>query len=496
MTRTRICLYILILAPLVLYWQTIFHDFGLRDDYSHLRESKEEPSELVKFTASHGRPLYGALLETSFASVAAEGVDGLKWLRLSSVLLLTLLALALWRQLYQSGWTEIEAAVIGLGIVLLPAAQVVTSWSVCWPHVLALLLAVAGFSAIETELERGGLKRVVALLGGGMIYCLSALIYQSNALFAVVPIAAVFLVRSGRDRLSDAKWLTIHLLTLVAGLALSYLLVRMLFNTGIFHASVRMQFETNPFTKLVWFFWEPLPNALALFALRDDFSTGAAIFWPAALLVAGVIGYGYRVARRRGDELAKKKWLICLVALPLLAHAVSLAAAERSIGYRVLFALSGLVLVMLVFTLRSLRAADVLKPLTYYPALALVILAGAVSANSNAFELLAEPQGNEWELILTPVMRANFKGPTKAYIITPTPDDRSTVRLFADEFGSLSSDSDWAPREMFHTAVRERFPGKKPPGFSYTVTLGRAEPAPGDYDMVIDLRKLRKMRAQ
>lgn len=494
MTRTRICLYVLLLVPLVVYWQTIFHDFGMRDDYSHLRESREEASKLVKFTASHGRPLYGALLETSFSSAAGDGIDGLKWLRLSSVLLLTLLALAIWRQLYQSGWTEIEAAVIGLGVVLLPAAQVVASWAVCWPHVLALLLAVAGFSAIETELERGGLKRVVALLGGGMIYCLSALIYQSNALFAVVPITAVFLVRSGRDRLSDAKWLTIHLLALIAGLALSFLLVRMLFSTGVFHESARMQFETNPFTKLVWFFWQPLPNALALYALRDSFNDGAAVFWILAVAVAAVIGFGYRAARGRADELAKKKWLICLAAMPLLAHAVSFAAAERSIGYRVLFALSGLVLVMLVYTLRSLRLANTLKPYVYYPALGLIVLGGAVTANYNAFNLFAEPQGNEWDLVLTPVMRADLKRPTKVYLITPTPEDRSTTRMFADEFGSLSSDSDWTPREMFNTAVRERFPGKKPPGFTYTVTLGRDEPAAGAYDMVIDLRKLRKLR--
>jgi len=494
MTRTRICLYILLLTPFLVYWQTVFHDYGMRDDYSHLRESREEPSKLVKFTASHGRPLYGALLETSFASAAADGIDGLKWLRLTTVSLLALLALAIWRQLYQSGWTEIEAAVIGLGVALLPAAQVTVGWAVCWPHVLALLLAVAGFSAIETELESGGLKRFVALFGGVMIYCLSGLIYQSNALFAVVPIGAVFLVRSGRDRLPDMKWLVIHLLALVAGLALSYLLVRLLFNTGIFHPSPRLQFETNPFTKLAWFFWLPLPNALALYFLRDDFNTGAILFWPAVVAVVTIIGFGYKAARGGTDEMAKKKWLICLVLLPLLAHTVSFVAAERAIGYRVLFALSGMVLVMLVFTLRSLRIAGRLKPLFFYSSLVLVVLIGAVTANSNAFDLIAEPQGNEWELVLTPVMRANFKGPTKVYLITPKLEDRSTTRMFADEFGSMSADSDWTPREMFKTAVRERFPGKLPPGFSYTVTLGRDEPAPKAYDMVIDLRRLRNFR--
>ncbi len=98
MIRTRICLYILLLTPLAVYWQAIFQDYGMRDDYSHLREAREEPGKLVKFTASHGRPLYGALLETTFGVV--DDVNQLPWLRLTTVSLLTLLGLALWRQLY------------------------------------------------------------------------------------------------------------------------------------------------------------------------------------------------------------------------------------------------------------------------------------------------------------------------------------------------------------------------------------------------------------
>src|SRR5450432_4807529 len=164
MIRTRICFYILLFTPLLVYWQTTFSDYGFRDDYSHLREAREEPGKLVQFTASHGRPLYGALLETSFANL--DEISHLKWIRLVSVLLMTGLAMALWRQFYQSGWTEIEAAVIGLSIALLPAAQVITSWAMCWPHALALLLSLAGFAATEAELERGGLKRAIAVLGG------------------------------------------------------------------------------------------------------------------------------------------------------------------------------------------------------------------------------------------------------------------------------------------------------------------------------------------
>jgi hypothetical protein len=492
MSRTRICLYILILTPFMVYWQTVFHEYGLRDDYSSLREAREEPGKLVRFTASQGRPLYGALLETTFGEM--DEVVRLPWLRLATVALLTVLGLAMWRQLYQSGWSEIEAAVIGLGIALLPAAQVTAGWANLWPHVLTLLLAVAGFSAIETELERGGLKRAVALLGGSMIYCLAGLIYQSNALFAVVPIAAVLLVRSGREPLTDRRWCLIHLSALIIGLTVSYLLMRMMFASGVFHQSPRMALETNPATKLAWFFWQPLPNALALFALRDDFNTGAMIFWPAALIVAALIGLGYKSARDRADASAKNKWLICVLAVPFLAHAVSLIVAERSIGYRTLFALSGLVLVLLVYTLRSLRLAERIKLPVYYSSLALLLLIAGVTANRNAFELIAEPQGSEWDMVHNAVMRTNFKPDTKVYLVTPKPEDRSTDRMFADEFGSLSADSDWVPKEMFKAAIKDRFGNKMPKGTGYTFTSGRDVPEPKTYDLVIDLRKLKHLR--
>lgn len=493
MIRTRICLYVLLLTPLLVYWQTAFHDFGFRDDYSHLRESREEPGKIVKFTASHGRPLYGALLETTFG--VTDDVSQLPWLRLATVCLLTLLALALWRQLYQSGWTEIEAAAIGLGITLLPAAQITAGWAIGWPYALALLLSVAGFSAIETELERGGLKRFVALLGGCMIYALASLIYQSDAVFAVVPIAAVLLVRTGREPMSDVKWLSYHLGALVVGLAGSYLMVKALFSNGVFIESARMQLESNPFTKLGWFLFNPLPNALALFALRDDFNTGALIFWGAVVTFLIIIGMGFRMTAKGTGSVLSRKWLWCLVIIPFVAHGVSLAAAERSTAYRVLFPLSGLALVYVIYGLRVLATARAVKPLAHYITLGLLAAGAAVVAHRQAYTLIAEPQGHEWDIMRTAVLRANFSKPIKVYVITPTLEDRSTERVHRDEFGSLSSDSDWVPKEMFKAALHERYPDKLPKGGSVTFASGREEPAADAYDLVIDMRKLKQRAA-
>lgn len=516
MTRTRFCFYLLLLTPLAAYWPTIFHDYGMRDDYSCLREAREEPGKIVRFTASHGRPLYGALLETSLT--VADQVEHLPWLRLTGVALLTLLGMALWRQLYQSGWTEVEAMVIGLTVTLLPAAQVVASWAITWPHALALLLGMAGFSAVEAELERGGLKRLVALAGGVLIYSLATLIYQSNALFAVVPIAAVLLVRPGREPFNDKRWSLIHLATLIVGVGVGGGLTLLLLHNGIFQESTRMHVESAVFSKIGWFFSMPLANTLALFALRDDHQTGALVFWAAAAAVVGVITYTYRVDTQRAAQpapapepevgvnydvkpgqatpVSRVKWLLCLVVLPLVGHTVSLAAAERAIGYRTMFALSGLVVVLLVYAARSLRAAERLPRWGYYGALGGLLLLGAFTARQNSFQLMAVPQSYEWELVRSAMMRADFRKPVSVYVITPQPADRATERIYGDEFGSLSSDSDWAPREMVKAAVRARFPEKLPKGGSLTVASGRAEPAPKAFDVVIDMRKLKNYRNQ
>lgn len=493
MIRTRICLYVLLLTPLAVYWPTIFHEYGFRDDYSLLRESREEPGKIVKFTASHGRPLYGALLETTYG--VTEDVAQLPWLRLASVCLLTVLGLALWRQLYSSGWSEVDAAAVGLGVTLLPAAQVVAGWAVGWPQALALLLSIAGFSAIETEVERGGLKRYVALIGGCMIYALASLIYQSNALFAVVPIAAVLLVRTGREPMSDFKWLCHHVCALLIGVMAGYFMVKALFANGVFHESVRMQFDTNPFTKLGWFFAYPLPNALGLFALRDDFHTGAVVFWGAVLVFLVVIAMGFRLSAKGEGSWISRKWVWCVIILPLIGHGISLVAAERSAAYRVLFPLSGLALVLTVYALRVLATARGVKPLAHYITLGLLAIGAAVVASRQTFLLIAAPQGHEWDIVNKAVLSANFSKPVKVYVITPTLEDRSTTRVYQDEFGSLSSDSNWAPKEMFKSALHDRFQDKLPKGGSYTFASGREVPAQGAYDLVIDMRKLKQRKA-
>ena len=169
---------------------------------------------------------------------------------------------------------------------------------------------------------------------------------------------------------------------------------------------------------------------------------------------------------------------------------MSLAASSQAIGYRTLLPLSGLFLVLFVFGLRAVIAR--LSVAAYRRG---GIARGAhrrrrLLARHNALHLIAEPQGHEWQLMQAAANRVRLSRDTRVYIIRPTIDYRSTERVYADEFGSLSADAQWAAVEMFRAAMRQRFPGGLPEGTEYTVTTSFSPPITS-YDLVLDLRELK-----
>lgn len=493
--RERICFLVLLLTPFVVYWSAVTEDYGFRDDYVHLAATQEANGKVVDYASSHGRPLYGALLETSFSAISH--VEQLMYLRIGAVALISLFAILLWRELDNAGWQTLDAAAVALVASLLPSAQVVVAWASAWPFVVSLILALAGFLAVESELEKGGMRRSIGLVGGAGIYLLATLIYQSNTLYAIVPIAAVWFVKPKREPKENLRWLAMHLGILLGALVASYLFTKMLYGMGLFKESARLALETNPLTKLGWFFWQPLANALALFQLRDNNWAGWWAFWPVVAAVVAVIYLGAKANIAKEGAAAKHRWIVCVALFPFLAHGISLIAAERAIGYRTIFALSGLVVVLLVAAWRSLLAAEKIKPFVFHAGLALLVLPGAVLAFSHPVELIAQPQTREWSIMQLAVLRTDFKTPKKVHLVTPSEADRSTERVFSDEFGSFSSTKPEVARDMFKAALSERYDPKTLAKLKYELTTGPEVPADDKKpDLLIDMRALRRERAR
>jgi len=481
----------LLILSLVVYWPTVTHEYGFRDDYSNLREVRERPGWLMQLTSSSGRPVYGAVLEGSLSEI--HQVAELAKLRALAAVLAGVVGVLLWWQLRRSGWSEMHAAAMGAAVIVLPGIQVVVGWAIAWPIALALIVALLGFQLVERGMHTMGRLGPVCVAAGAGLYFIAGLTYQTSALFAIVPFAATLLLRPETSARNDSRWIIVHIGTLFAALFAGFLVMNVVFTEGVVPEAARMQIEPHPFIKLLWFARNPLPNSVALFALRDAFSTPPQ-FWIVVAVVAAVIVLGFLYGAKTAQQRAR--WLFVALLLPFVAHSVSLAASSQAIGYRTLLPLSGLYLALAMFGFRAIAARFGLPRLAEGGVVAAVLVAGAVLARHNALTLIAEPQGNEWRIIETAANRLRLTSEARVYVIRPSVEHRSTKRLYADEYGSLTSDADWAAKEMFKAAMRERFPDGLPEGTDYLLTTGFGPPPPVGYDVVVDLRELKNLGAR
>lgn len=484
---------VIFVSPLVAYWSTIFHYYGLRDSYSNLREAHEEPGKLIQFCASHARPIYGWLLEVTLRRI--DSIQQLQWIRMISSIMLGAVSLLVFRLFISLRWPVGMSALFALWLGLIPSAQVIAGWAIGWPYSLATLVSIWAFLLSEKTISEDartwiGLSRLAASLA---LLVIGALIYQPNVLFYVVPMAAALVVDRGTDVRSSVRWALCHALNLSAGLLFAFAAIQITYLTGTFHRSARVAFEDNWGEKLDWFLKAPIPNALSLFVINDDHHYDREAFLAGALIAGLICCFGTYVEWRKRGWMRSLLWLAALVCLPIFAFAINLLAAERYATYRTIFALTG---VLLCFLLASLRSAlSPVRPGIKRIGGVILIAAAMLISHRRAYALLAVPQGNEWRLVLNGAEKVRLEeGRPRIFIIEPTPDAISTRTVYHDEFGSLSSNSDWVPKEMFKRAMHDLHPDVQHLDKRYIFSSGPQLPSGKQFDLIIDMRELRNLR--
>lgn len=484
---------LLFLIPLLAYWPTTFHDFGLRDDYSNLREAHEEIGKVVKFCASHARPIYGYLLQATYG--ATSSVQNLQWMRFIAALLLGALSLVSYRGLRALGWKFGPSLSFAILLALVPSSQVVASWAIGWPYAATALLATAGFFTAEGALAiglRAGVGRAVGqwLLALSLMV-VAALIYQPSAMFYVVPLAAALIAQRQRTLQQSVRWMGIHVGFIALALALAYLTMSLLYAAGVFVKSGRVAFEHHWVEKMAWFLGEAVPNALSMFVLNDNNQRDHSLYFGGAalaglILIAGVFLEWRRHGRDRGII-----WLAALLGLPTFACAVSLIASEHYATYRTILAMTAVLLCFLVASVAAMTelwSANARRLLA-----ALAVALAFLTAQHHAYALIAVPQGNEWQLVLAGAKHVRLDGPRPSiFAIASSPADISTATIYHDEFGSLSSNSEWVPREMFKRAMHDLHPEMQNLDARYDFATGPRLPEGRKFDVIIDLHRLRQ----
>lgn len=484
---------LLFLLPLVTYWPATFHDFGLRDDYSNLREAHEEPGTVVKFCASHARPIYGWLLRATYGQTSS--VQNLEWMRLLASLLLGAIAVVSFRSLRALGWSVNSSLGFAVLLVLVPSAQVISAWAVGWPYAVAALLAFGAFFTVEGAMTQGlsaGAGRAIGQWALALALMLvSALIYQPSALFYVVPLAAGVIASRHRTLPQSARWAGLHLGFAAGTLALAYGVMSVLYAAHVFVKSARIAFEQQWADKIFWFLGEPLPNALSLFVLNDNNERDHALYITCAaiaglILLAGACLEWHRHGRARGIL-----WTAALIGLPMFAYSVSMIASERYATYRTILAMTAVLLCFLVASVRTLTQSWNVNARRMLAAA--VISLAVYCAQHHAYALIAVPQGNEWQLIESGAKHVHLDGPRqRIFAIASSPWDISTATIYHDEFGSISSNSEWVPREMFKRAMHDLHPEVANLDSRYDFATGRTLPAGKRFDVIIDMHRLRQ----
>ncbi|MEW6670016.1 MAG: glucosyltransferase domain-containing protein [Thermodesulfobacteriota bacterium] len=479
---------LLLVLPLMIYANTISARFGFRDDYSILREVNEEPGKVLKLCSSQARPLYGWMLESFFGQI--DEIDELWAGRAVGALFIGGIAALIYLALIRLGWPSLSSALMSALMITLPAAQVDVSWAICWPHLMGGVFSLIAFMVAE----KGGWPR---RLGAGILITAGALFYQPHALFYVVPVAAGLVSHRPETLRWRIRWLALHLITVAAALVTAFLIVEGLYALNVVHPSHLVTIETQPLQKLLWFVTRPLLSALALFVLADDLFQGLSPgFVVLAAFVAMVILAGGWGELRRAGWREGAFWAVSFFALTIAASAPILVADEQWLKYRTIYPLTGVCLVFFMLGLQYLTRLKHGLGEPLIPATLAVLLTMAVPlASWKAYTLFALPQQLELSLLEEGLERLQPKRQVEVFVIKPDYEDAPAPGFFSDEFGTLSTNSDWAPKEILKLLLRERFPYLR--DLRKRVSLGCGDRLPlRKYDVVIDMHRLRDLRAK
>jgi hypothetical protein len=476
--------------PVAVFWSAIFYHYGFRDDYSIIQEADEEPGKVFRVCAGYARPLYGVLLETTAAWI--ERIDDLKWMRLAGAVSVGLVAGTSFLIFTQLGWGMGLSALLAATIGLLPAAQVISSWAICWPHGLAALLGLLAFILADWAIRRkNSWRQLPGILAGSSVLALGTLFYQQHSLFYFVGMAAGFVVfREGSPRQQTA-WVIRHFITAFLGLGLALIVMIILIQMNIVAPTYQMNLEPDPFGKMWWFIKGPLKNALGIVVLNDELGKNRVIHITVVLLTLSLLSAGAWKRWRRGGALEAGLWVAVLVLLAVLSYSVNLASMSRFVAYRHIWALTSILLIFSVAGLKSVsRIRHGAGRVGASAALSVLLISSVVLAHDQAYELVAVPQSEELAVIEEGAKKIDITKRPRVFIVISSRRDAPSPVRFADEFGSLSTDAEWVSAEMLEGIMKERFPDSGDVTKLYRLGCGDVLPPKQTYEVVIDLRNL------
>ncbi len=482
----------LILLPVVVYLPTVFGHYGFRDDYAIIQEANDEPTKVFRVCTGYARPLRGATLEITASWV--DTIENLKWMRLAGVVVIGSLSALVFGLFLWLGWSLHLSLFIAAMISLLPAAQVISSWAICWNMPLVGIFAIIAFFLAERGIRADTTRaKYLGMFGGSVFMGMALLSYQQYSFFYLVGVTAAFILPAEKTLWAKFKWLLQHAAVTLLGLVFAVLIMKMIFFMEWVKPIGQAELETAPLSKLEWFLEIPLMYALGIVVLDDELGKHHFIHQCVVLITSILLLAGVWFQWKKKGFLEAFLWLTVLVVLTLSSYSVNLVSIDRFATYRHIWVPTTILLIFAVVSFTHIISVRHRRSLPLLLFAVCVVSAGL--AYYQAYNLIAVPQSVELAEMEKGAQKINITRKNQkddVYIVVPRREGSLSDIRVADEFGTLSIDCDWVPREMLEMTMKDRFPDIKDVSKLYALEWGYDWPRyPNKYEVIIDMTHLK-----
>ena len=462
------------------------------------RCQKNQSGPIIQKIAE-GRPLH-ALLTDVISLTAARDIGDLRYLRFVGVLGIAVLAWSVFRLLVRTGWGQVQSFCVCVIMATTPSFQVYAAWATTAFYSYSALVSGLAFALADRAFdEQSRLPKWLLGAGASLALLIALTIYQPAAMFFWVFAAVVVLKpeTSQRDMLRRLGW---YCMIVTAGLLLGFVVYLLGSYLYLDHLS-RGGLVQDILRKVVWFFRDPLPNAVNFVSLSPshwlfpekplfvdrfhravNISLGGSIF---IFVLGGLTLYFQGTRKERLQKLGVAVSLLPLSYLP------QLVAFHRSAVYRGLLSLTSIVVMYMFIAFRGyaqhLRYS--LSPFWAHIALGSVALVSALSATYHVQTYFVAPQAQELEIMRSQLAQEDISSVRGIYVICSTWRDTLAPLVRYDEFGFPSSATSWTASAMVFLLLREMAPDYA--HLPITVVSADAPIEPPPDSLVVDMRNLR-----
>lgn len=447
----------LIIAAVVFsaYSIVLSSNFGVLDDYTFLYNAITGSNHTITLLISAGRPLNAMLLDLGFHS--AGSIENLAILRAMTLIGIWSLGSGLYLFSRLHCVSFISSLAIACGIILLPSFQVYASWAQHFTTPIAGAFALLSAFILTPACTMRERSRVWAIFFSVLLLVIAILIYQPIAMLFCTGI--LISVLSKPDVFSD--WKLSRAIDAAMAFVTAMVLGLIIFKIGQYiypSGSSRYGLVQNIPEKLVWFFSEPIENALSLYIVPANINS--------QFVVVLTVFFGTLFLIKKCGLKTISIIFIYVILCVLGSYAPNLATAENWASYRSIGALGASVVVMLVLlvsgpidSIQKRYSTKVLigssiKYFWFVMAIFLIILTGQAQSNvQNGFVLPNVTELNNLASIFNDVKIQHTE--KVRVIIKPSSWADSAARPMAyDEFGIPSSVRDYYAKPIVEIVLR------------------------------------------